>query len=222
MWLTDSCIYSSETGATTWRVLFAWFGLGRLRSQACAFAVHSDHSRANALKRIADVRRRFPSESRTKRVQHHLLSLIRFTLQSHFVLLVLRSTLRPNNWERLMKDKLCCGRIARFAMAFAIVAGVTVSACAQTLLIDFGNDASFRGATTASPDSNGNYWNSMQPGLFYTNLVGINNVGTGINFGFSSPVGTDSFNGPAGVTTNWPLTPPKFTPPISMQLRSAI
>ena len=42
----------------------------------------------------------------------------------------------------------------------------------------------------------------MQPGLFYTNLVDINNVGTTIDFGFSTPVGTDSFNGPAGVTSN--------------------
>lgn len=98
-------------------------------------------------------------------------------------------------------------RFARIATAIVIVAALAATSRAQTLLIDFGNDNSFRGATTASPDVNGHYWTSMQPGLFYTNLVDINNVGTGINFGFSTPVGTDSFNGPAGVTANQPLTP---------------
>jgi hypothetical protein len=106
-----------------------------------------------------------------------------------------------------MKTILCCGRIHRFAMAFAIVAGVAISAQAETVLVDFGNNNSFRGASVINPDSNGNYWNSMQPGLFYTNLVDTANNATTIDFGFSTPVGTDSFNGPAGVTSNSPLTP---------------
>ena len=106
-----------------------------------------------------------------------------------------------------MKANLCCGRSACFAVALAIVAGGAIAAQAQTLLLDFGSDTSFRGASVVNPDSNGHYWTSMQPGLFYSNLVDINNVPTGINTGFSTPVGTDSFNGPAGVTTNSPLTP---------------
>jgi hypothetical protein len=106
-----------------------------------------------------------------------------------------------------MKATLCCGRFSGFAMAFALVGGIAVSAGAETVLIDFGNDASFRGATTVSPDSNGHYWNSIVPGAYIVNLVDIGNAGTGINFGFSTPVGTDSYNGPAGPTTNWPLTP---------------
>jgi hypothetical protein len=92
-------------------------------------------------------------------------------------------------------------------LAIAMATGVAVTAAAQTVLIDFGSNTSFRGASVVNPDSNGHFWTSMQPGLFYTNLVDINNVGTGINFGFSTPVGTDSFNGPAGVTSNTPLTP---------------
>jgi hypothetical protein len=106
-----------------------------------------------------------------------------------------------------MNAKVSCKSFAAAGIALAISACLAMSAGAQTLLIDFGNNNSFRGASTPAPDVNGNFWTSMQPGLFYTNLVDINNVGTGINFGFSTPVGTDSFNGPAGVTANSPLTP---------------
>src|SRR4029079_19393718 len=72
---------------------------------------------------------------------------------------------------------------------------------AQIVLIDFGNDTSFRGVTVANPDQRGNFWTSMQPGLFYSKLVDSSIVPTTIDFGFSTPVGTDSFNGPAGVTS---------------------
>jgi hypothetical protein len=106
-----------------------------------------------------------------------------------------------------MKATLCFERFCGFAMAIALISGIAVSASAQTVLIDFGNDNSFRGATTISPDTNGHYWTSMAPGNYYTNLVDINNVGTGINFGFSTPVGTDSYNGPAGAVVNWPPSP---------------
>lgn len=95
-------------------------------------------------------------------------------------------------------------------LGLAAVMGMSVVAEATTVLIDFGSNTSFRGASVVNPDTNGNYWNSMQPGLFYTNLVDTTNTGTGINFGFSTPVGTDSFNGPAGVTANTPLTAPEI------------
>jgi hypothetical protein len=45
---------------------------------------------------------------------------------------------------------------------------LTASAVGQTVLIDFGNDNSFRGVSVPAPDQNGNYWNSLLPGLFYT------------------------------------------------------
>ena len=76
-----------------------------------------------------------------------------------------------------------------------------VAGSGAAVLIDFGNNSSFRGVTVSAPDLNGNYWTSMTTGVFYTNLVDTNNVPTTIDFGFSTPVGTDSFNGPAGVTS---------------------
>jgi hypothetical protein len=93
--------------------------------------------------------------------------------------------------------------------AAALMTGVGLAssaACASTVLFDFGNDQSFRGATVVNPDSNGNYWNSFRTGVFYQNLVDTTGAATTVDFGFSTPVGTDSYNGPAGPTTNWPLT----------------
>ena len=85
----------------------------------------------------------------------------------------------------------------------AAVAAVlfAVSVRAQTVLVDFGNDNSFRGVSVPSPDANGNYWNSVVPGLPSTDLVDITNTATTIDLLFSTAVGTDSFNGPAGATT---------------------
>ena len=78
---------------------------------------------------------------------------------------------------------------------------VASSAMATTVLIDFGNNSSFRGASVPNPDSNGNFWNSLRTGVFYQNLVDTTNTATTINFGFSTGVGTDSYNGPAGDTS---------------------
>jgi hypothetical protein len=105
-----------------------------------------------------------------------------------------------------MKTKKRFELFIRLVMATVLAAGLVTSAKAQTVLIDFGNNASFRGASVVNPDPKGHYWTSMQPGLFYTNLIDFNNNPTTIDFGFSSPVGTDSFNGPAGVTSS-PPTP---------------
>jgi len=85
-------------------------------------------------------------------------------------------------------------------MGTALVAGLAVSAGAQTVLIDIGNVDSFRGVNTPSPDLNGNYWTSVWSGAFYPNIVDIDGNVTEIDFGFSSAAGTDSYNGPAGAT----------------------
>src|SRR5690349_6805145 len=104
------------------------------------------------------------------------------------------------------------GRVALVAVV-ALTAGGGLgrlggsAARAATILVDFGNNNSFRGASVPAPDQHGNFWTSMQPGLFYSNLVDTTNTPTTVDFGFSTPVGTDSFNGPAGVTSNSPLTP---------------
>ncbi len=93
--------------------------------------------------------------------------------------------------------------IARLAWAIAMVigAGAADSVQADTVLIDFGGNNSFRGVTVPSPDVNGNFWNSITPGPFITDLRNTTGVATTIDIGFDTPVGTDSFNGPAGVTS---------------------
>ncbi len=83
--------------------------------------------------------------------------------------------------------------------AVALVAATSV-AQAQSLLIDFGNDNSFRGATTPNPDPNGNFWNSVDSAVFWPGLIDKPGAPTNINFGFSSANGTDYFNGPSGPT----------------------
>jgi hypothetical protein len=70
------------------------------------------------------------------------------------------------------------------------------------VLIDFGNNNTFRGASVSNPDPNGNHWNSVQTGVFYENLADTTNSPTTIDFGFSTAVGTDSYNGPAGDTSS--------------------
>jgi hypothetical protein len=100
-----------------------------------------------------------------------------------------------------MNVTTCWARVPQFAMALAVGASLAVVANAQTVLIDLGNDNSFRGVSVPTPDQNGNTWNSLFPGLFYTDLVDISGAATTIDFGFSTPVGTDSFNGPAGATS---------------------
>lgn len=91
----------------------------------------------------------------------------------------------------------CSRRAALLGIAFVLG---TVCAQAQTVLFDFGNDQSFRGLSVKNPDSLGHYWNSFRTGTFNQNLVDIHNQPTAIDFGFSTPVATDSYNGPAGPT----------------------
>jgi PEP-CTERM motif-containing protein len=100
-----------------------------------------------------------------------------------------------------MKVTKFLARVPHLLLAMAVGASLAASAAAQTVLIDFGNDNSFRGVSVPAPDQNGNYWNSLIPGLFYVNLIDEDNNATTIDFGFSTPVGTDSFNGPAGPTS---------------------
>lgn len=88
------------------------------------------------------------------------------------------------------------------AMAVAACMGLVVAvANADIVLVDFGNDDSFRGLSQVGVDDNGNTWNSVWSGAFYSGLLDINGDATTINLGFSSAPGTDSFNGPAGDTT---------------------
>jgi hypothetical protein len=89
-------------------------------------------------------------------------------------------------------------RVAVSASTIALMLSVGLSTSAQTVLIDFGNDTTYRSLSVTNPDSNGNYWNSIQPGVLTNDLIDIQNNGTSIDIGWNTPVGFDSFNGPAG------------------------
>jgi hypothetical protein len=88
----------------------------------------------------------------------------------------------------------------------------------KTILVDFGNNQSYRGTNTPSPDGQGHYWNSLggtNSSLFTPASIVLTNaagVGTTVQFAFDAAYtntttgfGTDSYNGPAGPT---PLNPP--------------
>jgi hypothetical protein len=82
----------------------------------------------------------------------------------------------------------------------------------QTVLLDFGDDNSYRGTNTPSPDGRGHYWNNIGINFIGSPLVLTNAGGgaTAITFMFdasnpaytnlTSGFGTDSYNGPAGPT----------------------
>lgn len=84
-----------------------------------------------------------------------------------------------------------------------LMAGSVLFSVAQAdpVLIDFGNDSSYRGLSVVNPDQNGNYWNSVKSGQYWPGLVDINGTTSTVAFGFGSAAGTDSYNGPAGATS---------------------
>jgi hypothetical protein len=106
----------------------------------------------------------------------------------------------PFDTETPMNAKTFLQRVACLAGALAFMLGMAVSTSAQSVLIDFGSDSSYRGLSVINPDSNGNYWNSLQPGAPGINLIDTDNNATTLDLYFDTPVGTDSFNGPAGIT----------------------
>ena len=89
-------------------------------------------------------------------------------------------------------------------LSFLVLIGIVIFVCGQVIaepiLVDLGNEFSYRGVTTVSPDSNGNYWNSVWSGAYYPDMVDISGNATEIDFGFTYVDGTDSYNGPAGAT----------------------
>lgn len=91
-----------------------------------------------------------------------------------------------------------------------LAAGLAVGASAQTVLVDFGSDTSYRGLTATKPDSKGNYWNSLQPGVPGVNMIDLHNAATTLDLYFDTPVATDSYNGPAGPTEPVPPAFPHY------------
>lgn len=93
-----------------------------------------------------------------------------------------------------MKKLLVCTCIGAWGWMLTI----TGPARADIILVDFGNNLSFRGTNAVSPDANGNYWNSVHSAAYYANLVDQNNTATTLDLGFDAATGTDYFNGPSG------------------------
>lgn len=96
-------------------------------------------------------------------------------------------------------------KIAAVSLAAGLwTASLAIAAPPQTwvLLIDFGNNSSYRGISVPFPDSKGHYWTSVHAGAFYADLIDINGAATAIDFGFTTAGGSDSYNGPAGATSS--------------------
>ena len=104
-------------------------------------------------------------------------------------------------------------RIVRLAVIFscAVIPMATVSAKVKvsevtppsnTILLDFGNNQSYRDANTPSPDRKGNFWNSVWAGALNSPLTTAAGGVTTMSLGFDSTAGTDYYNGPSGATQN--------------------
>src|SRR5262245_16498304 len=91
-------------------------------------------------------------------------------------------------------------RFACWVPAVTLLVGQALFVNAQTVLIDFGNDNTYRSLSVLNPDTKGHYWNSIQPGVLVENLVDLQNSATTIDVGWNTPVGFDSYNGPAGAS----------------------
>jgi hypothetical protein len=80
---------------------------------------------------------------------------------------------------------------------------------ARTYLVDFNSSKGFRGVDPISPDANGHRWNALphpvtgSPQL--TGLLAADGTPSNLDLGFSTPYGSDSYNGPAGATAE-PIT----------------
>src|ERR1035437_169824 len=72
----------------------------------------------------------------------------------------------------------------------------------KTVLVDFGNNTSFRGTNTPSPDIHGHWWNSVDSSVFWSPLTNAAGGATTYALGFDSVAGSDYYNGPSGPTQN--------------------
>lgn len=89
-----------------------------------------------------------------------------------------------------------------------LTAAAVLNTNANTILIDFGASGAgwYGGASVVGADANGNYWNSITSGSYYSNLLDTTGTATTVSgFGFMTGMAFNSYNGPAGATSN-PLT----------------
>jgi hypothetical protein len=99
-----------------------------------------------------------------------------------------------------MQRTTAIGKWQYAALAAVVLVLGAGAAHATTILVDFGNDTSFRGASVTNPDGNGNFWNSIDSSVFNADMIDKGGAATTIDIGFDSVTGTDYFNGPSGAT----------------------
>ena len=100
--------------------------------------------------------------------------------------------------------KNTCMKIVLAAMV-VVGMGLAMPVQGETILIDLGNDGTWRGASVVNPDVNGNYWNSVGYG-YVPGLVDTAGNATSVAYAPDGIGGTDSYNGPAGDTAAHPAT----------------
>ena len=94
---------------------------------------------------------------------------------------------------------------AVLAAAVVVGIGLALPVQAQIVLLDLGDDVTYRGAAVTSPDSNGYNWNSVAYG-YVPGLVDTAGNVTAMAYAPDGIGGTDSYNGPAGDTAAHPAT----------------
>jgi hypothetical protein len=96
-------------------------------------------------------------------------------------------------------------------MAAVLVGAIAMmSARGEVLLVDFGTSNSYRGVSVANPDPLGRTWNGLAPWESLDNMRNTSNQATHYDLAITTPLATDSYNGPAGVTSD-PPTPSEIT-----------
>jgi hypothetical protein len=115
---------------------------------------------------------------------------------------------RPADFnENTTKEKKMKHTSIKISLAAAVAVGMSLAlpVQAQIVLIDLGDDVTYRGVAVTSPDSNGNNWNSVGYG-YVAGLVDTAGNPTSMAYAPDGIGGTDSYNGPAGDTTLHPAT----------------
>ena len=102
-----------------------------------------------------------------------------------------------------------CFNLRRLLLLLSLGLLLSARAEARTFLVDLNSSKGFRGADPVSPDNNGNHWNAFpHPATGSSQLNGLiatDGTGSTVDFGSSTPFGSDSYNGPAGATAE-PIT----------------
>ncbi len=107
-----------------------------------------------------------------------------------------------------MKTRKVVANLGMIAVVLTLVLGVALSARSQTVLIKMGDNLTYQGTNAPSPDSNGNYWNSVDSSQFSPVLTNIDGTvgGWAAAFGFeTNAVGnTGASNGPRARSAGHP------------------